>query len=83
MRSIVFGLNSIFHPLGPEPDNSTSSAGAVPVLVTRIATVVSWPAVARALSNPSRPEISSFWLTRDVEAEDRRHGGRPPRWPWR
>ena len=60
MRSIVFGSNSTFQPLGAEPDNSTASAGAVPVLVTMTGIVVSWPAVALALSRPSRPASSIF-----------------------
>jgi len=31
-----FGSNTTFQPLGPLPESSTSSAGAVPVLVTSI-----------------------------------------------
>src|SRR5258705_9480298 len=58
MRSTVFGSNSTFQPPGPEPDNSTCSAAAVPVLVTRIGTEVSTPADALVLRRPSRPEIS-------------------------
>ena len=33
MRSMVFGSNSIFQPLGALLESSISSAGAVPVLV--------------------------------------------------
>src|SRR5262245_37390697 len=58
MRSIVFGSNSTFQPLGAEPDSSTCSAAAVPVLVIWIGTEVSSPALALALRRPSRPAIS-------------------------
>src|SRR5215470_8676069 len=58
MRSTVFGSNSTFQPLGPEPDNSTCSAAAVPVLVTTIGTEVSAPALALVLRIPSRPAMS-------------------------
>ena len=34
MRSIIFGSASTFQPLGAEPDSSTASAAAVPVLAT-------------------------------------------------
>ena len=57
VRGITLGR---IQPLGAEPDSSTFSAGAVPVLVTTIGIEVSVPAVARALSKPSRPLISSF-----------------------
>src|SRR2546423_15608956 len=60
MRSRVFGSKVTFQPLGAEPDSSTSSAGAVPVLVTRIATELSTPAVARVDNRPPRPERSSL-----------------------
>src|SRR5262249_57314061 len=56
--STVFGSNSTFQPLGPEPDSSTCSAAAVPVLVTRIGTEASTPADALVLRMPSRPLIS-------------------------
>src|SRR4029453_5355872 len=58
MRSTVFGSNSTFQPLGPEPDSSTCSAGAGPVLVTRIGTDFSGPALALVLRIPSRPAMS-------------------------
>ena len=56
---MVLGSKVIFHPLGPEPESSTSSAGAVPVLVTTTGIEVSLPAVASALIRPSRPESES------------------------
>ena len=33
IRSMVFGSKLTFQPLGPEPDSSICSAGAVPELV--------------------------------------------------
>ena len=49
MRSTVFGSNATFQPLGPEPDSSICSAGAVPEFVSTTGIVVSVPAAARAL----------------------------------
>ena len=60
MRSMVFGSKVIFQPLGADPLSSTESAGAVPVLVMMIGTLVSLPAVARVDSKPSRPLMSSL-----------------------
>ncbi len=58
MRSTVLGENSSFQPDGAEPESSTCSAGAVPVLVRMTGIEVSTPADARALSRPSRPLMS-------------------------
>ena len=59
MRSMVFGSNATFQPLGALLVSSISSAGAVPVLVTTIGIEASLPASARALSTPSRPAMLS------------------------
>ncbi len=60
MRSMVLGWNVIFQPLGALADSLMFSAGAVPVLLTVTGTVLSLPAVARALSRPSRPASDSL-----------------------
>ena len=60
MRSIDFGSKVIFQPPGAEPLSSTSSAGAVPVLVITTGTELSLPAEARIDTRPSRPLMSSF-----------------------
>src|SRR5437868_5499050 len=60
MRSTVFGSNSTFQPVGPEPDSSICSATAVPELISRIGMRASLPAVALPLRIPSRPAMSIF-----------------------
>ena len=69
MRSTVFGSKVIFQPLGAEPESSTSSAGAVPVLVMTTGTEVCCPADARVDTRPSRPLTSSLGWPVIVEAE--------------
>src|SRR6202011_5311711 len=79
------GSNTTFHPLGPLPESSTSSAGAVPVLVISIGIEDSLPATAVALNMPPPPAAGDgkLRLAGDVE----RHlgvdvgvlGGRPHR----
>ncbi len=56
---MALGSNTIFQPLGAVLVSSTSSAGAVPVLVIRIGIEVSLPASARLDTRPSRPASES------------------------
>ena len=72
---MVFGSNSTFQPLGAEPDSSTASAGAVPVLVTMIGIVVSLPAVARALEQAVAAGELELRRAGDLQAELGGDGG--------
>ena len=66
---MVFGSKSIFQPVGALAESSMFSAGAVPVLVTTIGTVLSLPAVARRAEHAFAAGERQLGLAGDVERD--------------